>query len=88
VQKKLPRAIAVRVHVFACVLALAGLYFTYIDFRNTLSHHMLGERFHLGAYLFWLGWLVISAFFILEKPPVQLNLPPVNQPDENPVKNI
>jgi hypothetical protein len=89
VQKKLPRALAVRVHIFACLLALLGLYFTYIDFRNTLSHHLLGERFHLGAYLFWIGWLFISAYFILKKPAGgQLNLPLADEPGDTPEINI
>jgi hypothetical protein len=87
-QKKLPRAMALRVHLFACLLAIIGLYFTYHDFRNTLSHHLLGERFHLGAYLFWAGWLVISIFFIVEKPVAPLNHPHANGPDENPGMNL
>jgi hypothetical protein len=88
VQKKLSRPMAARVHIFACVLALTGLYFTYNDFRNTLSHNLLGERFHLGAYLFWIGWLFISAFFILERPAVSLDLPQAGDPDEKPGINI
>ena len=42
------------------LIAVAGLYFSYHDFRNTLSHKLLGEGFHLGVYLFWLGWIGIS----------------------------
>lgn len=48
------------------VLALAGLYFTFRDFRDVLSHRLLGERFHLGAYLFWIGWLVISIYHAVQ----------------------
>src|SRR4051812_9394520 len=33
------------IHVLCITLALAGLYFTYYDFRHTLSHRLLGERF-------------------------------------------
>jgi hypothetical protein len=44
-------------------LAVLGLYFTYLDFR-TFSHGILGERFHIGGYLFWIGWSIISIFFI------------------------
>lgn len=51
------------------MIAIAGLYFSYSDFRNTLSHRWLGERFHLGVYLFWLGWIVITIFPALEKKP-------------------
>jgi len=44
-------------------LAILGLYFTYLDFR-TFSHGLLGDRFHIGGYLFWIGWGIISFFFI------------------------
>jgi hypothetical protein len=44
-------------------LAVLGLYFTYIDFR-TFSHGLLGERFHIGGYLFWIGWSIISIYFM------------------------
>ena len=44
-------------------LAVLGLYYTYLDFR-TFSHGLLGDRFHIGGYLFWIGWCVISVFFI------------------------
>ena len=44
-------------------LAIVGLYFTYLDFK-TFSHGLLGDRFHIGGYLFWIGWCIISLFFI------------------------
>jgi len=44
-------------------LAILGLYFTYLDFR-TFSHGLLGDRFHIGGYLFWIGWGIISIFFL------------------------
>jgi len=44
-------------------LAVLGLYFTYLDFK-TFSHGLLGDRFHIGGYLFWIGWCIISIFFI------------------------
>jgi hypothetical protein len=51
-------------HYAAIAVAVAGLYFTYQDFRNTTSHRWLGERFHLGGYLFWIGWIIISVFYL------------------------
>lgn len=48
------------------VIALAGLYFTYHDFRHSISHRWLGERFHLGGYLFWIGWIFIGVFYLIE----------------------
>lgn len=44
-------------------LAAIGVYFTYLDF-STFSHGLLGKRFHIGGYLFWIGWCSISIFFI------------------------
>ena len=67
VQKKLKRRKSVLVQSLLIVLALVGLYFTYYDFRHTLSHRLLGERFHLGGYLFWLQWIMISIFYLFVK---------------------
>jgi ABC-type multidrug transport system fused ATPase/permease subunit len=47
------------------LVCLAGLYFTYKDFRTDLSHRLLGEKFHLGIYLYWVGFSIISLFFAL-----------------------
>ena len=60
-------------HRISCFLALAGLYFTYDDFRHTISHHLLGERFHIGVYLFWIGWIAITLFFLTNRKPAVLN---------------
>ena len=67
VEKKLPKAKAIIVHVIFILFALVGLYFTYSDFQHTTSHRWLKEKFHIGAYLFWLGWILISAFSIVQK---------------------
>jgi hypothetical protein len=67
IEKKLPKQKAVVVHVVFILLAFVGLYFTYSDFQQTTSHRWLKERFHIGAYLFWLGWIIISAFCIVQK---------------------
>ena len=63
VWKKLLRNINLAVQSSCIFLAVLGLYFTYLDFR-TFSHGLLGERFHIGGYLFWIGWCIISIFFI------------------------
>jgi hydrogenase-4 membrane subunit HyfE len=67
IENKLPKQKAVIVHVIFILLAFVGLYFTYSDFQQTTSHRWLKERFHIGAYLFWLGWIIISAFCIVQK---------------------
>ena len=67
VERKLSKTKATIVHVVFILLALAGLYFTYADFQHTTSHRWLKEKFHIGAYLFWLGWIIISLFCIVQK---------------------
>lgn len=69
IQRKYPPAKARAIYIITCVIAVIGLYFTYNDFRHTLSHRLLGERFHLGVYLFWLGWLGISFFYLTNLKP-------------------
>ena len=57
-----------RRHLTTGILALLGLYATYADFGGDLSHRLLGERFHLGSYLFWIGLIAISfRFYLLPK---------------------
>jgi hydrogenase-4 membrane subunit HyfE len=67
IEKKLSKATATIIHAIFILLALIGLYFTYSDFQHTTSHRWLKEKFHIGAYLFWLGWIIISAFCIVQK---------------------
>lgn len=67
IERKLSKQKAIVVHVIFILLSLAGLYFTYSDFQNTTSHRWLKERFHIGAYLFWLGWIIISVFCMVQK---------------------
>lgn len=64
VQQRLKKSTARLLHIGCIIAAVIGLYFTYQDFRHTLSHRLLGERFHLGGYLFWVGWVLISIFFL------------------------
>jgi hypothetical protein len=59
-------------YLLALVVAIIGLYLTYRDFRDSLSHRLLGERFHIGAYLFWLGWISINIFFLIDYKRTQL----------------
>jgi len=57
----------VMLQVLCLLLALAGLYFTYLDFRHTLSHRWAGENLHLGFYLFWINWMAISLYVLFSK---------------------
>ncbi len=65
--KALKPMYALLANIISLLLALCGLYFTYSDFRSDISHRLLGERFHIGAYLFWIGWLSISLFYLFSK---------------------
>lgn len=67
IEKKFSKQLATIVHIIFILLALAGLYFTYSDFQHTTSHRWLKEKFHIGAYLFWLGWILISAFCLVQQ---------------------
>lgn len=53
--------------ITAIFLALTGLALSYNDFRDDITHRWMGERFHIGVYLFWLGWLSISIFLLLQQ---------------------
>ena len=65
-QRKLGNQQARLLHITALVIAVIGLYFTYSDFRNDVSHRLVGERFHLGFYLFWIGWMLVSLFYLFQ----------------------
>jgi hypothetical protein len=67
VQRLASHVVSRTVHIFAIAAAIVGLYLSYDDFRHTLSHRWMGERFHIGVYLFWLGWIIISIYLLLAK---------------------
>ena len=67
IQKKLQKQRSVLIQSLMIVMAISGLYFTYYDFHHTLTHRWLKEGFHIGAYLFWIGWIFISLFYIVQK---------------------
>lgn len=67
VQQKATTRTARWTQIGAVVVALIGLYLTYQDFRHTTAHRWLGERFHLGGYLFWVGWIITGVFYLTEK---------------------
>jgi hypothetical protein len=62
------------------VAALIGLLTTYNDFQGIYFHRLLKERFHIGFYLFWIGWIGSCIFFMIngnEKKEAVIE----NQPD-------
>src|ERR1043165_985632 len=64
VDRKMPKATARVVQIIALLAAICGLWATYGDFRSDFTHGILKERFHLGAYLFWVGWMSISLYLL------------------------
>ena len=64
--KKL-KTVTFRILLLLLVLTgLAGLYLTWNDFHETTTHRWLKERFHMGAYLFWAGFLSIPVYFFVQ----------------------
>ncbi len=61
--KILPIAVARFIHIVLFGAAIGGLYFTYNDFADDFTHKLMKQRFHIGAYLFWFGWMVICVYF-------------------------
>jgi cation transport ATPase len=90
-QRRSSATTAKLIQIGAIVVALAGLFFTYQDFRHTTSHRWLGERFHLGGYLFWIGWIIISVFYLTEKRETSIptgGIPVQNTMDASDAKNV
>ncbi len=65
VHRKQPRKKAMLVSGALLVAGTLGLLITYYDFQHTYAHRLLKERFHLGFYLFWLGWMGTCIFFLV-----------------------
>ena len=63
-QRILPNAIGKSVHAIFLLAALTGLYLTYYDFQHDWEHHLMKQRFHMGFYLFWAGWIIVCIFFL------------------------
>lgn len=76
--RRLKRPVARGVQLVALLIAVGGLWLTYSDFRSDFTHRILKERFHLGAYLFWLGWMSISLFLLatrrIQRMPSQVEI--------------
>ena len=64
-EKKYPKRIFNIVASILLIIALLGLAVTFQDFLHTYTHRILKERFHLGFYLFWFGWIGTCIFFFV-----------------------
>ena len=70
--QRLPKRKANPIFIGMVVLAVIGFYFTWSDFTYNTSHRWLKHRFHIGAYLFWLGWVCSSLFYLFRQKPGRL----------------
>jgi hypothetical protein len=62
-----PQKISTLVTSLLLMLGAVGLFLTFRDFIYTYTHRLLKERFHLGFYLFWIGWIGNCIFFLALK---------------------
>ncbi|MDH7463383.1 cytochrome d ubiquinol oxidase subunit II [Chitinophagaceae bacterium 26-R-25] len=78
VDRKLVKKRANSFQLLVLTAAVVGIYFTYRDFQYYYAHRWLKEKFHLGGYLFWIGWAAISLYFLFSRQDAPLaneNLP-------------
>jgi len=61
-RRRMAPIVSISLQLLALIAAICGLWLTYSDFREDFTHSILKERFHLGAYLFWVGWISISLY--------------------------
>lgn len=64
IKKTKKNKIALTTSIALLCISFIGLYGTYYDFQHTFSHKLLKEKFHLGFYLFWIGWLGTCLYFL------------------------
>ena len=65
--RALKRWLALLVHILLLLVAIGGMAFTYHDFDDDFTHSILKQRFHIGAYLFWVSWMLICIFFLTKR---------------------
>lgn len=73
IQKKAGFIVGKLLHLLCFAAAIGGLYFTFSDFSNDITHRLLRDVFHVGAYLFWVGWMLISVFFLAIRRAIVIN---------------
>ena len=67
VKRKAVRKTANLTALIFLLIGIIGLYFTYNDFQSTFTHKLMKEKFHLGFYIFWLGWIGTCLYFLVSK---------------------
>ncbi len=64
IKKLLGRRLSLVAILLFLLFALAGAYFTYLDFTTT-SHRLMKMNFHAGVYLFWGTWALACVYFMV-----------------------
>lgn len=67
INRVLSNGLAKAFHALVIIVSIYGMYFTYSDFSTDFSHSLLKQRFHLGAYIFWIGWILICLFYLMKR---------------------
>lgn len=67
IRTKRPQRVTTLVASLLLMAGAVGLFLTFRDFIYTYTHRLLKERFHLGFYLFWIGWIGTCVFFLVLK---------------------
>ena len=86
VQKMANLSVAKKTAWLLLIVGIAGFGATYWDFSTTM-HKVMKAKFHVGFYLFWIGWWVSCLYFITiknEKPNNEI----VSQLDNEPVDKL
>src|SRR6476620_3015201 len=65
--KRMNTNISNRISFFILFTGLIGAILTYYDFHHTITHKLLGSKFHFGGYIFWVGYIIIPSFFLFNK---------------------
>lgn len=63
IKKTTSQKLSVFLILLFIAIGIGGTYYTYVDF-NLTSHRHMKIYFHMGGYLFWVGWFV-SCFTLL-----------------------
>lgn len=53
------------VFFFLLLIGVLGLAYTYYDFSSVFEHRLMKDKFHLGGYLFWIGWISSNLYFLV-----------------------
>lgn len=74
--------VGMSVQVVALLLSGLGFWLSKVDFKSDISHRILKQNFHVGVYLFWIGWSAISLYILARVNRRKLPAIDANKTDE------